>query len=338
MDDSGDNASANESSPDEIGSALPRRESALSELGLSQPPRVECPMCHSTAVLPIVYGLLENYLQVFDAAEQGFWVFGGRWFYEDSPLWRCTSCRNGWGKFNDPNDPSRVEYAKVIAWSEKHYQPRSDEAISAELEANEQAKTRARQAKLQSKLRELTISNTTSWWRKLLGGKTSGFAYGLHPDNPVLCGGLVQGERDYLERLRCPGRTPARFEQIGSVQRTCVDYLDRPDVRLYVPPRERRPSLSRADPRKLALDAYLVGCGCGRHQELLIFFDMYFRGPELAIGLDGWILSPASVPTKVMPCPYCGEELRTPRAKQCVCCGMDWHDPDNVRRLEPKAE
>jgi len=30
------------------------------------------------------------------------------------------------------------------------------------------------------------------------------------------------------------------------------------------------------------------------------------------------------------PCPYCGQPLRTPRARQCGYCLMDWHDPENV--------
>jgi hypothetical protein len=30
------------------------------------------------------------------------------------------------------------------------------------------------------------------------------------------------------------------------------------------------------------------------------------------------------------PCPYCGGQLRTAKAKQCRECGMDWHDPANV--------
>jgi hypothetical protein len=33
------------------------------------------------------------------------------------------------------------------------------------------------------------------------------------------------------------------------------------------------------------------------------------------------------------PCIYCGEPLRSELAKQCLECGMDWHDPDNVRKL-----
>jgi len=32
------------------------------------------------------------------------------------------------------------------------------------------------------------------------------------------------------------------------------------------------------------------------------------------------------------PCPYCGQPLRTMLAKQCLECGMDWHDPNNVVR------
>jgi hypothetical protein len=33
------------------------------------------------------------------------------------------------------------------------------------------------------------------------------------------------------------------------------------------------------------------------------------------------------------PCVYCGEPLASPEAKQCLECGMDWHDPDNIRKL-----
>ena len=33
------------------------------------------------------------------------------------------------------------------------------------------------------------------------------------------------------------------------------------------------------------------------------------------------------------PCPYCGEPLRTPRAKQCRHCKRDWHDLNNLKRL-----
>lgn len=31
-------------------------------------------------------------------------------------------------------------------------------------------------------------------------------------------------------------------------------------------------------------------------------------------------------------CNHCGGRLRTPQAKQCLECGMDWHDPHNVHR------
>jgi hypothetical protein len=41
----------------------------------------------------------------------------------------------------------------------------------------------------------------------------------------------------------------------------------------------------------------------------------------------------APVPdAKAAPCPFCAEALRTPMAKQCRFCKMDWHDPNNVYR------
>lgn len=36
-----------------------------------------------------------------------------------------------------------------------------------------------------------------------------------------------------------------------------------------------------------------------------------------------------------VPCPYCGAELTTPLARQCLVCGTDWRDPADPRRLEP---
>jgi hypothetical protein len=33
------------------------------------------------------------------------------------------------------------------------------------------------------------------------------------------------------------------------------------------------------------------------------------------------------------PCPYCREPLRTPVAKQCRHCGMDWHDANNPSKM-----
>ena len=37
------------------------------------------------------------------------------------------------------------------------------------------------------------------------------------------------------------------------------------------------------------------------------------------------------------PCPYCGRPLRTPVAKQCRYCLMDWHDPKNPAKIGPAA-
>jgi hypothetical protein len=34
------------------------------------------------------------------------------------------------------------------------------------------------------------------------------------------------------------------------------------------------------------------------------------------------------------PCPYCGEKLRTPQAKQCRFCLRDWHDENELKWLK----
>ncbi len=36
----------------------------------------------------------------------------------------------------------------------------------------------------------------------------------------------------------------------------------------------------------------------------------------------------------IPPCPYCGEKLRTPLAKQCRFCLRDWHDENELKWLK----
>ena len=178
------------------------------------------------------------------------------------------------------------------------------------------------------------------WWRKKPKRSTlpeklefSGIEhpYGLHPDNPVLCGRGVEGEVDFLNRLRCPTGKPIRYERQGSFERTDIGYLERPDVHLSVSRGKRRRLGEDYDVRGLPLDAYLYICDCDQHRGRL-FIDMYFRGPERPIAEDGWVLFGASTlpEEQTANCPYCDRELRTPAAKQCRFCKMDWHDPSNV--------
>ena len=37
---------------------------------------------------------------------------------------------------------------------------------------------------------------------------------------------------------------------------------------------------------------------------------------------------------KTIPCPFCGELLRTSEAKQCRFCLRDWHDENNLAFLK----
>jgi hypothetical protein len=51
---------------------------------------------------------------------------------------------------------------------------------------------------------------------------------------------------------------------------------------------------------------------------------------ELKRGIFGELFAPT-------PCSYCEGLLRTSRAKQCPKCGRDWHNPDNITRLNIKS-
>jgi Ca-activated chloride channel family protein len=49
--------------------------------------------------------------------------------------------------------------------------------------------------------------------------------------------------------------------------------------------------------------------------------------------------SPQNKPAPCGRCPYCGQPLPTTKARRCLHCGMDWHDPENVvSRMCPKCK
>jgi len=50
---------------------------------------------------------------------------------------------------------------------------------------------------------------------------------------------------------------------------------------------------------------------------------------QLAEAAKEYFEGPSKEPES-KPCPYCGQPLRAPLAKQCFECHMDWHDPNNV--------
>ena len=45
---------------------------------------------------------------------------------------------------------------------------------------------------------------------------------------------------------------------------------------------------------------------------------------------------PLFKPIEPGPCPYCGEPLRSSKARQCRFCKMDWHDSQNIHRRVQK--
>jgi hypothetical protein len=47
-----------------------------------------------------------------------------------------------------------------------------------------------------------------------------------------------------------------------------------------------------------------------------------------------WVVHAVPQPEPdAVPCGWCGARLRSPAARQCLQCGMDWHDAANPRRL-----
>ena len=64
-------------------------------------------------------------------------------------------------------------------------------------------------------------------------------------------------------------------------------------------------------------------------QELRLFTGCPISWAKLWVAHSG---RPDSLGTTA-PCPYCGKPLMTARARQCRYCLMDWHDPNNVKKL-----
>jgi hypothetical protein len=63
-----------------------------------------CPRCHSTRIIPILYGLPtpEAYAQV----ERGDFLLGGQIIEADSPWWACQFCYN---RFREAESADLVE-------------------------------------------------------------------------------------------------------------------------------------------------------------------------------------------------------------------------------------
>lgn len=136
-----------------------------------------------------------------------------------------------------------------------------------------------------------------AFWRRWFtdGRRPETPAYGTDKENPVLCGGGPSGEREYLDRLRCPSGAPIRYERLGSYSTTNTAFLQRPGVSVDLGPGvSPRRAASYSDMKEVALDAYRLECECGHHR-LNVFLDMYHRGPVAPIGHNGWTLVPGGM-------------------------------------------
>ncbi|HEX5222031.1 MAG TPA: hypothetical protein VFZ59_20885 [Verrucomicrobiae bacterium] len=80
-----------------------RRHKAWLESHRYRPPQPEeCPQCRSKQVAEIIYGMIgfrdAAGIQAFQAAlDSGKICQGGVWDWDQSPQWRCLSCKHEWG-------------------------------------------------------------------------------------------------------------------------------------------------------------------------------------------------------------------------------------------------
>lgn len=75
-----------------------RKVRALGESHRYKPARpAECPQCHSKEVAEILYGV-PHYSEALQAElDSGRICIGGSWSWDESPQWRCLSCKHEWG-------------------------------------------------------------------------------------------------------------------------------------------------------------------------------------------------------------------------------------------------
>jgi hypothetical protein len=61
--------------------------------------KTDCPVCHSSNVLPYMYGLPNA--EAAQEAKQGKLLLGGCCISEESPHWHCRDCEYEWGRIED---------------------------------------------------------------------------------------------------------------------------------------------------------------------------------------------------------------------------------------------
>jgi hypothetical protein len=94
-------------------------------------------------------------------------------------------------------------------------------------------------------------------------------------------------------------------------------------------PDELRSELVRSLKRERRWEAFRL---LGQHRNVRVPKDFYLTVvPEKALeARDSFFRLIAAVNYSRTPCPYCGEPLRSPLARQCFTCGADWHSTINA--------
>ena len=66
----------------------------------------ECPVCHSSRVARILYGLPYFTPELNKELDEGRTVLGGCCVFGDDPEWQCVVCRHEWGRMAWPSPPT----------------------------------------------------------------------------------------------------------------------------------------------------------------------------------------------------------------------------------------
>jgi hypothetical protein len=164
---------------------------------------------------------------------------------------------------------------------------------------------------------QLNVTDLGAWYREF-GARILEDGDSIPLERCIRCGLGCERDQDmggyFNHELKGLADEPPRMGRYCEKCKVRIPhFLDLPPV---VESRARGRARGTAKPTAIAEIRAATGCP----ESWAKIWVMHLDGPHIDQLYEG------------PPCPYCKKPLRTKVARQCVECGMDWHDPVNVKR------